>query len=111
VLAVGDGVEAFARDQIAATTDLLQIGIVPQTTTRVDQVTLPRPDTVHLAIADRDTLAARLPAGSRLSLSRFGTTWIAGLATDSVRGGTVATADAAVPGSTDSLTAGRWFTA
>lgn len=111
VLAVGDGVEAFAREQIAATTDLLQIGIVPQTTTRVDQVTLPRADTVHLALADREVLAARLPAGSRLSLSRFGNTWITGLATDSVRGGTIATADAAEPGSTDSLVAGRWFSA
>jgi putative ABC transport system permease protein len=111
VLAVGDGVEAYARDQLASTTDLLQIGIVPQTTTRVDQVTLPRADTVHLTLADRDQLAAGLPAGSRLSLSRFGTTWITGLATDSVRGGTIATADAAQPGSTDSLAAGRWFTA
>jgi putative ABC transport system permease protein len=95
VLAVGDGVEAYARDQLASTTDLLQIGIVPQTTTRVDQVTLPRADTVHLTLADRDQLAAGLPAGSRLSLSRFG----------------IATADAAQPGSTDSLAAGRWFTA
>ena len=111
VLAVGDGVEAYARAQLASTTDLLQIGIVPQTTTRVDQVTLPRADTVHLTLTDRDQLAARLPAGSRLSLSRSGNTWITGLATDSVRGGTIATADAAAPGSTDSLLAGRWFTA
>jgi putative ABC transport system permease protein len=111
VLAVGDGVEAFAREQIASTTDLLQIGVVPQTTIRVDQVTLPRPDTVHLGLPDRDVLARRLPAGSRLALSRFGTTWIAGLATDSVRGGTITTADAAEPGGTDSLSGGRWFTA
>jgi len=111
VLAVGDGVEAFAREQIAATTDLLQIGIVPQTMTRVDQVSLPRADTVHLTTADRETLAGRLPRGSTLSLSRFGNTWITGLASPEVRGGTVATVDADRPGASDSLAAGRWFTA
>ncbi len=110
VLAVGDGVEAFARDQIAATTDLLQIAVVPSTTTMMDQLMLPRRDTVQLSTVDREALGALLPTGIQLSLSRNGSTWISGLAGDSLRGATVQTADTPHRGVADSLVTGRWFT-
>ncbi len=111
VLAVGDGVEAFARDQIAATTDLLQIAVVPSTMVAADQLYLPRRDTVELAAPDRDALGALVPRGTRLSLIRNGGTWVTGLVGDSARGSAIWTADNPRPTATDSVRVGRWFTA
>lgn len=111
VLAVGDGVEAFARNQIAATTDLLQVAVVPNTRVAVDGLSLPRRDTVEFGLPDREALAALLPRGTRVSLVRSGGTWITGLAGDSARGATIRTVDASLPAPGDSLQVGRWFTA
>ncbi|MBI2408267.1 MAG: ABC transporter permease [Gemmatimonadetes bacterium] len=55
VLAMGDGVERFTRDQMERTTDLLAVSVQPVTGRRVDGVFLPRPDTVRFTIADVET--------------------------------------------------------
>ncbi|MBX7120367.1 MAG: ABC transporter permease, partial [Gemmatimonadaceae bacterium] len=44
VLAMGDGVEAYARQQIEETTDLLGIAVEPVTTATLDGQSVRRPD-------------------------------------------------------------------
>ncbi|MGH2348222.1 MAG: ABC transporter permease [bacterium] len=58
VLAVGDGVEQFARRQVAETTDLLTVVVMPETNERVDGISLPRRDTVWFTPKDASLLAA-----------------------------------------------------
>ena len=65
VLAVGDGAEAFARDQIARTTDLQTVLVRPTTDETIDGVRIPRTGWPVFTLADADALAAALgPRGS-----------------------------------------------
>lgn len=65
VLAMGDGVEKYARDQVARTTDLQAVAISPSTVRRVDGIFVRRDDIVQLTLADLDSLRAAVPdAGS-----------------------------------------------
>ncbi len=112
VLAVGDGVELYARQQIASQTDLQQFSIQPVSDHRVDGVWLPRPDTVQLDIGILATLREELGPGVTLTLRRSGATLVTGLPGDSGRGARVdalAGGGAAIPDSV--LRAGRGFTA
>lgn len=77
VLAVGDGVEQYARTQIASQTDLQQFTVTARTDHRLDGVWLPRPDTVQLGEATLAQLGDRLGAGVSLTLSRSGGTMVA----------------------------------
>lgn len=59
VLAVGDGVEQFSREQLSSGTDLHVIGIRPQTTRLVDGLRFANPDHPVFTSEDaRDLLAA-----------------------------------------------------
>ncbi|HEU4699233.1 MAG TPA: ABC transporter permease, partial [Gemmatimonadales bacterium] len=61
VLAIGDGVERFARDQIEQTTDLQTIALQPRVFEEVDGMRLPRKGGYPVfTLADRDALAAAL---------------------------------------------------
>lgn len=61
VLSLGDGVEAFARDQIESTTDLQAVVITPSTYRVVDGIRVPRPGVATWTVADAESLAATVP--------------------------------------------------
>jgi putative ABC transport system permease protein len=48
ILSLADGLEAFSREEIAATTDLQMIPVAPVTTDRADGVTLRRRDAARV---------------------------------------------------------------
>ena len=60
VLAVGDGAESFAREQIATTTDLQTLIVSPNTGETIDGVRIPRASYPVFTLADVDALAARV---------------------------------------------------
>lgn len=69
VLALGDGAEVLAREQIETTTSLHAIGLSPRTTEVVDGVRLPRVDTVRLGSEDAASLREVVGASARVQLS------------------------------------------
>jgi putative ABC transport system permease protein len=60
VLAIGDGMEKYARDQIAGTTDLQTVVVGPQVFDQVDNTSIPRVDYPHFSLADAASLGAAL---------------------------------------------------
>lgn len=60
VLAIGDGIERYARDQIAGTTDLQTVVVGPQLFDRVDGTSIPRTDYPRFSLADGDALSAQV---------------------------------------------------
>ncbi len=76
VLAVGDGVERYAREQIATHTDLQQFTVSASSGRHLDGIWLPRPDTVLLGPADLEALARELGSGVALTLGRGGGTMV-----------------------------------
>lgn len=70
VLAMGDGVEQFSRDQMARTTDLLAVSVQPVTGRFVDGVFLPRSDTVRFTLDDAAT-AARWPGVAGAEMAEY----------------------------------------
>ncbi len=111
VLAVGDGVEAFARRQITETTDLQLAAIASRTNRQVDGLSLPRADTVRLQPADALALKEHLGPDAAVSLRSAGAAILGGMPGDSMRG-----AQVIAQGAGESLVeprdlaAGRWFT-
>jgi putative ABC transport system permease protein len=111
VLAVGDGVEAFARQQITETTDLQLAAIASRTERMIDGLTLPRSDTLRLAAADATALQEFLGPSASVSLRSAGAAILGGMPGDSVRGAQVITLGAGAPTvERQELAAGRWFT-
>ncbi|MGE5090776.1 MAG: ABC transporter permease [Bacillota bacterium] len=72
VLAIGDGAEAFARDQIARTTDLQTLLVRPKTEETIDDVRIPRTTWPVFTLADADGLAAALGPRGTVSASVTG---------------------------------------
>src|SRR5262245_57246910 len=105
VLAVGDGVERFGREQLERTTDLQAVVISPVTTQMVDRQRVPRSDYPVFTADDASALRARLPSGSVVSAGTSGSAiWrqdssrIRGIlvqATDSVADGVLVSAELA----------------
>src|SRR6476620_2621269 len=60
VLAVGDGAESFARDQIATTTDLQTLIVAPNTGETIHGVRILRASYPVFTLADVDTVAAQV---------------------------------------------------
>ncbi|MEO8226176.1 MAG: ABC transporter permease [Gemmatimonadota bacterium] len=60
VLAIGDGVEAFARAQINNTTDLQALTVIPRTFDMIDNVRIPRSDVPTFTLEDAGALSAAL---------------------------------------------------
>ncbi len=71
VLALGDGVERFGRQQIERTTDLQSVVVQSRTTVSVDDQTFPLDSYPVFTRADADSLVARIPAvrGAQLNLA------------------------------------------
>ncbi|MBM4194864.1 MAG: FtsX-like permease family protein, partial [Gemmatimonadetes bacterium] len=80
VLAMGDGVEKYAREQVARTTDLQAIAITPNFVQRVDGIFVRRTDVVQFTRADLDSLKAAVPQATAVEVA--------------VSGGTIAQRDA-----------------
>ncbi len=111
VLALGDGVERYAREQIASQTDLQLFSVTAETRERIDGIWLPRRDTLALDTVLLRELGAELGPGVSLALSLRGGTLVTGLPGDSVRGAmVVATAGNAAILGTDTLRHGRALT-
>ena len=72
VLAIGDGAEAFARDQIARTTDLQTLLVRPRTEETIDDVRIPRTTWPVFTLPDADGLAAALGTRGTVSASVTG---------------------------------------
>ncbi|MBW8772477.1 MAG: ABC transporter permease [Gemmatimonadetes bacterium] len=61
VLSLGDGVEAFAREQIETTTDLQAVALQPRTADFIDGVRVPKTHPPIWSAADAESLAQALP--------------------------------------------------
>lgn len=68
VLAIGDGVEAFARTQIRSTTDLQTITVAPITYDLIDHVRVPRSGYPVFTLGDGDSLATALAGVASVSI-------------------------------------------
>ena len=68
VLAVGDGVEKFARSAIERSTDLQTIVVASRSTDVVDGVEVPRDSVLRFGLGTRDSIAALLGSRARVSI-------------------------------------------
>lgn len=75
VLALGDGVERYARERLVSR-DLLTINVTPSTGTRVDGMFVRKEDYVHLAQSDADEMLAAVPEVSFATMSAQGPTLV-----------------------------------
>ena len=71
VLALGDGVERFARERLVSR-DLMTISVTPTTSTRVDGMFVRKEDYVHFDEADVTEVLAAVPEAARASMSAQG---------------------------------------
>jgi len=92
VLAMGDGVEQFAREQVARTTDLQAVAISPNFVQRIDGIFVRRTDVVVFTMADLDSLRAAVPEAEAVEVT--------------VSGGTIAQRDSNARGRGLSINAG-----
>jgi putative ABC transport system permease protein len=68
ILALGDGMERFARDQIESTTDLQAISVQTRTTERLGDVLVRRTDAPVLTAADAGALRGVIGASGQVAL-------------------------------------------
>jgi putative ABC transport system permease protein len=68
ILALGDGMERFAREQIESTTDLLMITVQPRATERLGGVMVRRTDVPELRADDAAVLRERMAGRARVTL-------------------------------------------
>jgi putative ABC transport system permease protein len=76
ILSLGDGLEAYAREQVAQHTGVQNVTVSPVTTDLVDGVRLPREKWPQLATADADAARREIPGVVAVSLSAHGTTTV-----------------------------------
>jgi putative ABC transport system permease protein len=111
ILALGDGMERFAREQIESTTDLLMITVQPRATERLGGVMVRRTDVPELRAGDASALRERLAGRARVTLHASAGVEMRGAGgserTGAIVRGTLA--DAAEIGKL-TLQAGRFFT-
>lgn len=72
VLAVGDGVERLAREQIATTTDLQTMQVLPRTTREIDGQRVPRDDFPRFGQTERREAAAAVGSLASVTISLSG---------------------------------------
>ena len=110
VLSIGDGVEAFAREQIENTTDLQAMMVAPVTFDMIDHLRVPRTDYPTFGLQDIQSLSATLKNDAAVALVIEGSSRLVA-DTGRARGVTVtATTSGAAQLIKDSLLAGRFFT-
>jgi putative ABC transport system permease protein len=72
VLAMGDGVERFARQQLEQTTDLLAVTVTARASTRVDGIEVRRTDILQFRSADALALASAVEGEDKIGLISTG---------------------------------------
>ena len=88
VLALGDGMERFAREQIQ-NEGYQTVSIQPIEDETVDGISIAKPNVVELTAADAAELSRVLPPGSDVSMTRQGTSLVTGPAGGRARGALV----------------------
>ena len=76
VLSMGDGVEAFAREQIARTTDLLGVTVAPSTSTRLDGQFVRRTDIIRFTGEDARALGNATQGETKLQMLSMGASMV-----------------------------------
>jgi putative ABC transport system permease protein len=76
ILSLGDGLEAYAREQVEQHTGVQNVSVSPVTTDLVDGVRLPREKWPRLTTADADAARREIPGVAAVSLSAHGTTTV-----------------------------------
>ena len=111
VLSIGDGVERYAREELARTTDLLTIAVAPRTGDQLDGMFVPRDSVFRLTAADAAALRAALPGAASVRIgARAGAVVRVG-AEQRPRGFELQAVSAEGPsGGLPALAAGRWLT-
>lgn len=111
VLALGDGVEAYARRQLAETTDLQLAQLSARNHQVLDGLVLPLTDTLRFTMDDLASLRGALGATAAADLRLTGGAELGGFGDDTTRGSEVIAWDAGAPlTEPNALAAGRWFT-
>jgi putative ABC transport system permease protein len=80
ILAIGDGLERFTREQIERTTDLHALVISPKTTDQVDGIVIQRPDPALLTPADAHALGRHLSGKAMVTLTLNVSRWLSSAA-------------------------------
>jgi putative ABC transport system permease protein len=111
VLALGDGVERYARDQIEKTSDLLTVAISPRTSEQVDGMFIAR-ETVHrFTLDDAADLRRALPQAAAVHIGARGGAIVRTSPEAAPRGFELrAVAAAGDADGVPSIAAGRWLT-
>jgi putative ABC transport system permease protein len=110
VLAIGDGVEAFAREQIENTTDLQALMVTPVTFDTIDGLRVPRTDYPVFALSDVTALEKTLGGRATVALLVQGSARIAGDSGKTRAASVTATTTAAQALLRKPLVAGAFFT-
>jgi putative ABC transport system permease protein len=112
ILSLGDGLEAFSRQQIAETTDLQLVAVQPRTMDVIDGVAIRRDSVPSLTGAIAETLTRALGGRANASVS-LSASLLVGWPADTARTATVVTGAAPAPplATSDSVIAGRWLAA
>ena len=104
VLAIGDGVEEFARSQLQRTTDLQTITIAPITYELIDHVRVPRSGYPSFTLRDSDSLATALTGAATVSIVASGNGLVSRAASSRPRAASIT---ATVPAAAERLRLGR----
>jgi putative ABC transport system permease protein len=109
VLALGDGIERYARDQIERTTSVQSVVVTPRTYDLLDGTRFPRNDYLRITPADAADVAARLGGIALVTLRMDG----AALVRDRAGAERAARVTGTLPGALDladvAFAAGRFF--
>lgn len=111
VLALGDGVERYAREEIERTTDLLTVAISPRTSDQVDGMFVARDDVHRFGLNDVASLRAALPGAAAVRIGARGGALVRRDSASAPRGFEIRAV--AAEGDADGippLAAGRWLT-
>lgn len=111
VLALGDGVERFARQEIERTTDLLAVIVTPTTSSMVDGIFVRRDDVIQFSAADAASLMAAVDGAQTVGLGTSGPALLAIEEGAPPRGLLVrATLASQFADLRATMSGGRWFT-
>ena len=110
VLALGDGMERFVREQIARSTDVQSVVVSARTSITIDNQTFPLDSYPVFTAADADAISAAVPGVDQASLTVNGRSPMSGPAAKLEEVGIVATLPSLEQLVGLELTAGRFFT-